>query len=301
MAAVQANGITIEYEEQGSGEPLLLVMGLGGQLTDWPQELVDMIAAHGFRVIRHDNRDVGLSTEFSSAPPTTKELLKAALFRRPIRSEYVLNDMADDAIGLLDALDIESAHVVGVSMGGMIAQAMAIGHPARVRSLTSIMSTTGNRRVGQPKAKLIKMIARRPDPTPENAVDMGVEMFSHICGPTFDPVEFRTVAQAAVDRSWRPAGTGRQTAAIMASDDRTEALTRLQVPSLVVHGMLDPLVRPSGGIATAKAIPGSRLLMFNDMAHDLPHTRWAETAESIALNSSRAGSPAVAGPDFVLR
>jgi pimeloyl-ACP methyl ester carboxylesterase len=301
MASVQANGITIEYEEQGSGEPLLLVMGLGGQLIDWPQELVDLIAAQGFRVIRHDNRDAGLSTEFSAPPPTSKELIKATLLRRSIESEYLLSDMADDAVGLLDVLGIESAHVVGVSMGGMIAQAMAIGHPDRVRSLTSIMSTTGNRRVGQPKARLIRLLARRPDPTPENAVDMGVNMFEHICGPTFDAAEFRVVARAAIDRSWRPAGTGRQTAAIMASGDRTEALTQLQVPALVVHGMLDPLVRPSGGMATAKAIPGSRLLMFNDMAHDLPHTRWVETAESIALNASRAGSPAAAGPDFSAR
>jgi pimeloyl-ACP methyl ester carboxylesterase len=301
MAAVQANGITIEYEEQGSGEPLLLVMGLGGQLTDWPQELVDLIADRGFRVIRHDNRDAGLSTEFTSAPPTTQELLKSSLLRRPMRSEYQIRDMADDAVGLLDALGLESAHVVGVSMGGMIVQQMAIDHPGRVRSMTSIMSTTGSRKVGQPKVRLIKMMARRPDPTPENAVEVGVEMFRHICGPTFDPVEFRKLAQAAIDRSWRPAGTGRQTAAIMASPDRTEALARLEVPTLVVHGMLDPLVRPSGGIATAKAIPGSRLLMFNDMAHDLPHTRWVETAESIALNAARAGAPEAAGPPFVAR
>ena len=301
MAAVEANGITIEYEEQGSGEPMLLVMGLGGQLIDWPQELVDMIAGHGFRVIRHDNRDAGLSTEFGAPPPTTRELVSATLLRRPMRSEYVLSDMADDAVGLLDALGIESAHVVGVSMGGMIAQSMAIDHPGRVRSLTSIMSTTGSRRVGQPRAKLIRMLARRPDPTPETAVDMGIEMFRHICGPTFDPAEFRVVAQAAIDRSWRPAGTGRQTAAIMASPDRTPGLRQLDVPALVVHGMLDPLVRPSGGVATAEAIPGSRLLMFNDMAHDLPHTRWAETAEAIARNAARAGVPAVDGPTFSAR
>jgi pimeloyl-ACP methyl ester carboxylesterase len=301
MASVHTNGITIEYEEQGSGEPLLLVMGLGGQLTDWPQELVDMIAGQGFRVIRHDNRDAGLSTEFSATPPTTNELLRATVLGRPIRSEYLLSDMADDAVGLLDALGVESAHVVGVSMGGMIAQEMAIGHPDRVRSLTSIMSTTGNRRVGRPKAKLLRLLARRPDPTRENAVEMGVELFGHICGPTFDPVEFRRLAEAAVDRSWRPAGTGRQTAAIMASRDRTEALTRLKMPALVIHGMLDPLVKPSGGIATARAIPGSRLLMFNDMAHDLPHTRWEETAGSIALNAARVGSPAAEGPPLVAR
>ena len=290
MASVQANGITIEYEEQGSGEPLLLVMGLGGQLTDWPQEFVDLIADRGFRVIRLDNRDSGLSTEFSGPPPTTWQITKTMLFRRPLPSEYVLDDMADDAVGLLSALDVDSAHVVGVSMGGMIAQTMAIRHPGRVRSLTSIMSTTGNRRVGQPKMRLITKFARRKPPTLATAVDESIEMFREFCGPTFDEVEFREMARRSIERSFRPAGTGRQTAAIMASGDRTEQLQRLHVPTLVVHGLLDPLVRPTGGIATADAVPGSRLLMFNDMAHDLPRTRWVEIADQISLNAGRARS-----------
>ncbi len=289
MASVQANGITIEYEEQGSGEPLLLIMGLGGQLIDWPQGLVDLIADRGFRVIRFDNRDSGLSTEFSSTPPTTGQLAKAVILRRLLQAEYLISDFADDSAGLLDALGVDSAHVVGVSMGGMIAQALAIEHPARVRSLTSIMSTTGNRRVGQPTARLIRKTARRPVPSRDTAVEIGVETFREVCGPTFDPDEFRRMAQASVDRSFRPAGTARQTAAIMASNDRTAGLQRLQVPTLVVHGLADRLVRPSGGIATAKAIPGSRLLMFNDMGHDLPRTRWAEMAEEIERNADRAG------------
>lgn len=288
MAAVTANGITIEYEEQGGGDPLLLVMGLGGQLIDWPGGFVDQLLERGFRVIRFDNRDIGLSSSFASRPPTTAELARSVVLRRFVQAEYRIGDMAADAAGLLDALDIDRAHVVGVSMGGMISQALAIGHPERVRSLTSIMSTTGNRRVGQPKASLIRKFARRPVPTPATAVDTALQTFREICGPTFDEVEALEMVRASVDRSFRPAGTARQMAAILASPDRTSGLRRLQVPALVIHGLVDPLVRPSGGVATAKAIPGSRLLMFNDMAHDLPRTRWSEMADAIALNAARA-------------
>jgi pimeloyl-ACP methyl ester carboxylesterase len=290
MTSVQANSITLEYDERGSGDPLLLVMGLGGQLVDWPDGLVDLLAER-FRVIRFDNRDAGLSTEFTSAPPTTGELAKAVLFRRPMRAEYQLADMAHDAIGLLDALGIDSAHVVGMSMGGMIAQTMAIEYPERVRSLTSIMSTTGNWRVGRPKLRIVLDSVRRPVPTPETAVDLGVEVFRPLCGPTFDEVEFRRLAERSVARSFRPAGSGRQTAAILASPDRTESLRRLRVPALVIHGLLDPLVRPSGGIATAQALPGARLVMFNDMGHDLPITRWNEIADEISAIADRALVP----------
>jgi len=288
MAAVTANGITIEYEEQGDGDPLLLVMGLSGQLIDWPQGFVDELVARGFRVIRFDNRDIGRSTEFTSVPPTTAQLARAVLSRRPIPAEYRISDMAADAAGLLDALGIERAHVAGTSMGGMITQALAIDHPARVRSITSIMSTTGSRRVGQPKLALVQRFARRPVPTRETAVELGVETFRAISGPAFDEAEARALVAAAVERSFRPAGVARQTAAIIASPDRTPALQRLDVPALVIHGMVDPLVRPSGGLATAKAIPGSRLLMFNDMGHDLPRPRWGEMADAIAANAARA-------------
>ncbi len=289
MASVQANGITIEYEEQGSGEPLLLVMGLGGQLTDWPQEFVDLIAGRGFRVIRLDNRDSGLSTEFSGPPPTSWQLAKSMLFRRPMASEYLVGDMAHDAVGLLDALGVDSAHVVGVSMGGMIAQTIAIQSPARVRSLTSIMSTTGNRKVGQPRLRIVGKFVRRKPPSLATAIDDSIETFREICGPTFDEAEFRKMAKISIERSFRPTGTARQMAAIIASGDRTEQLERLATPTLVVHGLLDPLVRPTGGIATAEAVPGSRLLMYNDMAHDLPRTRWVEMADAIAHNATRAG------------
>lgn len=289
MAAVEVNGITIEYEVVGEGEPLLMIMGLGAQLIDWPQGLVDALVGRGFQVIRFDNRDAGLSTAFTSRPPSNAEITRAFLFRRPMRSEYLLRDMAADAVGLLDALGIEQAHVVGASMGGMIAQTIAIEHPHRVRSLTSIMSTTGSRRVGQPTLKLILTAGRRPLPTRGDAVEMGLDTFRRVCGPTFDEAEFRRLAEISVARSWRPAGTGRQAAAIIASGDRTTALRGLRVPTVVIHGMLDPLVRPSGGIATAKAIPGARLVMFNDMAHDLPRTRHSEIADEIASIAAVAG------------
>lgn len=290
MAAVEANGITIEYDEQGArdGEPLLLVMGLSGQLTDWPQGFVDELVDRGFRVIRFDNRDIGLSTEFSSRPPTTAQLARSVVSRRRLAAEYRIADMAADAAGLLDALGIEAAHVAGISMGGMITQALAIDHRARVRSMTSIMSSTGSRRVGQPKIALVQRFARRPVPTRETAVEIGLETFRAISGPAFDEAEARVTIETAVARSFRPAGTARQMAAIMASPDRTSGLRRLDVPALVIHGLVDPLVRLSGGIATAAAIPDSRLLVFNDMAHDLPRTRWAEMAEAITRNAERA-------------
>lgn len=288
MAQVQANGITIEYEESGSGDPLLLVMGLNGQLIDWPEGLIDALVAQGFRVIRFDNRDAGLSTEFTSAPPSKWALVKRAVFRAPLTSEYSLSDMARDAVGLLDALGIEQAHVAGMSMGGMIAQLVAIEHPQRVLSLTSIMSTTGNPRVGRPKAKVVRHVAFSKPVTADQAVEPAVELFRMISGTTFSDEDFRVMAKASIARSYRPEGMGRQMAAILAAPDRTPALRRLQVPTLVIHGTLDPLVQPSGGIATAQAVPGSRLLMFNDMGHDLPHTRLDEIATAIRHNANCA-------------
>lgn len=291
MASVQANGITIEYEEQGSGEPLLLVMGLGGQLIDWPQALVDELAGHGFRVIRFDNRDIGLSTGFDDVePPTRGQLAKALGFGRPLPAPYLLSDMAADAVGLLDALGIDRAHVTGMSMGGMIAQQIAIDSPARVSSLVSIMSSTGNRRVGRPSAKVARKGLRRPEPTPEVVLETAVEFFREIAGPRFDEAEFRVLAKQGFERSFRPDGTARQMAAIIASGDRTEALQRLDVPTVVIHGLVDSLVRPSGGVATAKAISGSRLLMFNDMGHDFPDTRHGEIAAAVARNADRTGT-----------
>lgn len=284
---MMSNGVMIEYEEQGEGEPLLLIMGLGGQLIDWPQGLVDEFVARGFRVIRYDNRDSGLSTEFSSPPPTKAELAKAVMLRKPLELEYTLHDMANDAIGVLDALEIDSAHVAGMSMGGMIAQLLAIEHPERVRTLTSIMSTTGPY-VGRPKWGVIRRQLRRAEPSRDTAIEEAIETFRAISGPTFDADEFRILAEASVNRSYRPDGVSRQLAAIISSPDRREQLANLKMPALVIHGMHDPLIQPAGGYATARAIPGSRLVMFNDMGHDLPRTRWTDIADEIASIAARA-------------
>jgi pimeloyl-ACP methyl ester carboxylesterase len=291
MPLVESNGITIEYHERGEGEPLLLVMGLGGQLIDWPEGFVDELVAHEFRVISFDNRDSGLSTEFDGPPPTRAQLAEAIVLRRPLSSQYRLGDMAGDAIGVLDSLGVDSAHVVGMSMGGMIAQQIAIDFPERVRSLSSIMSTTGNPRVGRPKIRLIRKAMRRTQPTMDNAIELSLATFRDVCGPTFDAEEFRLLAEKSIARSFRPDGTSRQLAAIIASPDRTEALGRLQLPTLVVHGMLDPLVQPSGGLATARAVPGAKLVMYNDMAHDLPRTRWKDIADEIKAIAARTPQP----------
>jgi pimeloyl-ACP methyl ester carboxylesterase len=288
MAQATANAITIEYNLHGAGEPLLLVMGLGGQLVSWPQGFIDALVNEGFQVVVFDNRDIGLSTKMKSPPPTIRQLFLGLISRKRIPTEYHLADMAADAVALLDALHIDSAHVVGISMGGMIAQTIAIDHPTRIRSLTSIMSTTGNRLVGRASASLIVKLPRLTRVTRETAVDKGVELFRLISGSSFDEAEARKLGQLALERNYDSDGTARQTAAIFASPDRTSALRSVKVPTLVVHGLEDTLVAPSGGIATAKAVPGARLLMFPDMGHNLPKARWEETIGAIVANTRRA-------------
>jgi pimeloyl-ACP methyl ester carboxylesterase len=291
MTAAQCNGITIEYEVYGEGEPLLLVMGLGGQLVAWPMDWVQRFVDLGFRVIRFDNRDVGLSSKMKGKPPRILRVFAAAVSRRFAKAEYVLGDMADDAVGLLDHLGIDKAHVVGVSMGGMISQSIAIGHPSRVASLTSIMSHTGDRKHGKPKLSLYRKYPKTIARSRDEAVDKGMEAFEYISGPHFheDAAELRELIELALSRSWDREGTARQTMAIAASPDRTEALGKVTAPTLVIHGLVDPLVQPSGGIATAKAVPGSRLLTFPDMGHDLPRVRWDEMIDAIVDNARRGG------------
>lgn len=292
MASVEANGITIEYEVYGKGEPLLLVMGLGGQLTDWGPETIEAFAGRGFKVIAFDNRDIGLSTEFDWEPPTQAQSLRNLVLRRKPDAGYHIEDMANDAAGLLDALAIDSAHVVGMSMGGMISQSLTINHPQRVRSLTSIMSNTGDGRNGRPSKRLIAAVARMGQPEPENLLDHSVRMFEMLSGPHFDAERHRERTIESFNRSFRPQGIGRQTAAIAASPDRTEALRSVTQPTLVIHGLRDRLVTKSGGIATARAVPHSRLLMFPDMAHDLPLPRIDEIVDAIAHNAARATATA---------
>lgn len=294
MAQVAANRITIEYTSEGNGDPVLLIGGLSMQLIDWPQGFVDELVAAGFRVIRFDNRDAGLSTEFTGSGMSRRDLVKA-LARRPIHTEYTIADMAADAAGLLEALDIDSAHVVGMSMGGMIAQELAIGWPDRVLSLTSIMSHTGDKRHGLIDPKLAVKVARQGDPDPSDPVavrENSLQLWRWISGPATTEEEIVAQIDAAVARSIRVDGTSRQTAAIFGSRDRTTALHGVRTPTLVIHGLVDPLVRPSGGMATAKAVPGARLVMFPDMGHDLPSTRWAEMVEEIRRNADRAALPA---------
>ncbi|MDE0701417.1 MAG: alpha/beta hydrolase [Acidimicrobiaceae bacterium] len=289
MASVEvSNGITIEYDLRGEGEPILFVMGLGGQLIDWPEEFVDLFVARGYQVIRFDNRDSGLSSQADWEPPTMRKSMMSMLSRRPLRGvDYTVEDMAVDAAQLLGVLNIDSAHVVGISMGGMIAQAMAVNHPNKVRSLCSIASKPGDRRSGGIAMSLIRQLRKRPEPTIENAVDESVRMFRAISGDHFDAERHRLNATAAVQRSFTPTGTARQAAAIGASPDRTKRLAQITVPTLVVHGMKDPLVKPSGGIATARAIPSSRLLMLPDTGHDLPRPRWQELCDAIVANIER--------------
>ena len=251
MPQVEANGVTLEYDMRGSGEPILFVMGLGGQLIAWPDEFVQLFVDRGYQAIRFDNRDVGLSAQTPHPPPPQSKVNRSFLTRRPLdEAHYTVADMADDAAGLLDAIDIARAHVVGMSMGGMISQELAIQHPAKVMSLCSIMSNTGDRKNGGVSAGLMAKIIRQKPPTRETAIDAAVETFGAFSGPHFDPVEYREFAEAAVARNFNPVGVAHQTAAIAAARDRTPHLRNVSAPSLVIHGLLDPLVKPSGGYAT---------------------------------------------------
>jgi pimeloyl-ACP methyl ester carboxylesterase len=294
MASAQVNGITIEYDVHGDpdAEPLLLVMGLGGQLIAWPLDFVDALVARGFRVIRFDNRDIGLSTKIDAPVPTRRQMILSVIAPRFAKSSYTLADMADDAAGLLEHLDTGRAHVVGASMGGMIAQSMAIRHPQRVASLTSIMSHTGDRRRGRVSPKLLRKLPRLLSRDPDDAVRNAVKVSRLIAGAHFDEALAREAATAAFERNYDPAGAARQTLAIAASPDRTADLGSVTAPTLVIHGLADPLVRPTGGIATAKAVPCSRLVMYPDMGHDLPRQRWIEIIDEIAGNAARGTAQA---------
>jgi pimeloyl-ACP methyl ester carboxylesterase len=286
-AATISNGLTIEYEVQGEGDPLLLVMGFGAQLVAWPLDFVGLLAARGFMVIRHDNRDIGLSSEIDAPAPTTRQLILSTVARRFVKAAYTVEDMADDAVGLLDELGVGPTHVVGASMGGMIAQAMAIRHPGRVASLTSIMSNTGDRKHGRMKKSLLLKLPRAIARHPDEAVEKGIQGFRLTAGPLFDEDAVREMIEESFQRSYRPDGSARQGLAIAASPDRTWDLGRVRVPTLVVHGLADRLVQPSGGVATARAVPGAKLVMYPDMGHDLPRARWDDLVTEITENARR--------------
>jgi pimeloyl-ACP methyl ester carboxylesterase len=288
VAQANVNGIEIEYVTEGnpSDPALLLVMGLGAQLTTWPDGFVDGLRRRGFFVIRFDNRDSGLSTTFEGLPDIT------ALFTGTDLSSvsYRIEDMADDAAALLGALGIAEAHVVGASMGGMITQAAVINHPERFLSATSIMSTTGDRAVGAPTGEAMTALLRPVATSREEAIQASVEGSLVIGSPGYPTDErlLRERAAAAYDRSYNPEGTARQLGAILGSPDRTEGLHGVRIPFLVVHGEADPLVTPSGGDATAAAVPGSRLLTIPGMGHDLPEALWDTVIDAIVANTELA-------------
>jgi pimeloyl-ACP methyl ester carboxylesterase len=286
-----ANGIELAYQEIGDpdGEPLVLVMGLATQMIAWDEEFCALLAERGFRVVRFDNRDIGRSTKIDSAGvPSRFDMMSG----RRATAAYLLRDMAADTVGLLDHLGIESAHVVGASMGGMIVQALAIEHPSRVRSLVSIMSTTGSRWVGLPSFKAFGVLLGTPPRSRAAAVERSVKTFSVIGSPgyPFDEERVRRIAGLAYDRGHSAAGVARQLHAITASGDRTRALKGVKVPAAVIHGTGDVLVRPAGGRATARAIPGARLRMIEGMGHDLPQQLWPAYVEEIAETASQARS-----------
>jgi pimeloyl-ACP methyl ester carboxylesterase len=284
--------VELAYETFGdpSHPAMLLVMGLATQMLGWRSAFCEELAARGFHVIRYDNRDVGRSTKFSShRPPTIGQLVR----RDASAAAYTLADMADDGVGLLDCLGIQRAHVVGASMGGMIAQTIAFRHPDRVLSLVSIMSNTGARWSGRPALSVYSVLLKRAPRDREGFIAHQMEVFARIGSPGFprDEEELRELAGASYDRGHDPAASGRQLAAIIASGDRTDDLARIDVPTLVIHGTKDKLVAPSGGRATAKAVPGARLVTIEGMGHDLPRGAWPQIVEAIAENAERGGKP----------
>lgn len=291
MPPVSANGIQLEVESVGDGEPLLLIQGLGAQLVLWDERFIAALVERGYRVIRFDNRDVGLSSKLDAlGVPRIRRMMARAAIGLSVEAPYSLHDMADDAAALLGALGIESAHVLGISMGGMIAQTMALLHPRRVRSLTSIMSHTGRRWAALGKPAALRQLFRPPPRGRAEAIERHVELFRAIgsTGHAIDEEWLRTRAARAFDRDFHPPGFVRQLAAIVASGRRDEALGFVRAPTLVVHGEVDPLIPMGGGASTASAIPGSRLLLIPGMGHDLPRAIWPELLDALVDTTRRA-------------
>jgi len=297
MANLTANGIRIEYETIGDQRqpPLLLIMGLGAQMIFWDDDFCREIAGRGFHVIRFDNRDCGLSTHFPEmGVPDVVKAVTAALAGEKVEAPYSLGDMAADTVALLDGLGIPRAHIVGASMGGTIAQTIAINHPARVLSLASIMSTTGNQELPQAKPEALSVLLT---PTPSDRaefVDHMVQSFRTIGSPGFelDEARFRDRVGRAFDRSYDPAGVARQLVAALADGDRKPRLGSVHAPTVVIHGREDPLVPVEAGKDTADAIPGARLVVIDGMGHDLPRGAWPQIIDAIAGVAESAGRAA---------
>jgi pimeloyl-ACP methyl ester carboxylesterase len=291
---ISANGIGIEVEDQGSpnGEPLLMIMGLGMQLTSWPDELVQALVSRGFRVIRFDNRDAGLSQGFDHLGVPNLPLATLQHFLRwPLRAPYGLSDMARDALGVLDALGVRRAHVLGASLGGMVAQHLAAENPDRLRSLNLMMTTSGSRRLPQATLAARKVMLQRPEGRDEDSlVQHYVNLFRVIGSPAY-PHEagmFRERTLRNVRRSFRPSGTLRQLVAVAADGDRTPLLARIMVPTHVIHGESDPLIPIENGRDLARRIGNATSDFIAGMGHDLPLQLVPRYAEGIATNASRA-------------
>jgi pimeloyl-ACP methyl ester carboxylesterase len=285
----------VEVCYEGFGDPadpaILLVMGLATQMVGWHDEFCEQLASRGFYAIRFDNRDIGRSTAQTDYPvPTLKQLL----LRDKRAARYTLEHMADDGFGLLDHLGIERAHIAGVSMGGMIAQTMAVRRPERVLSLASMLSNTGALWTGQPSPRLYPVLLKKPPHDREGHIEHAIWVFSRIGSAGFPHEDLRDMAAKSYDRGLNPAGSSRQLAAIVASGDRTPLLRTITAPTVVIHGTADKLVPPSGGRATARAIPGARLVLIEGMGHDLPRSAWPQILDAIEENAARAGAPAAA-------
>lgn len=300
---LNANSLAIEVDDCGppNGQPLLLIMGLGMSLLAWPTELVDDLVGRGFRVVRMDNRDIGLSQGFDhhGVPNLWRAGLRHAL-RMSVRSSYSLGDMADDAVGVLDALALPSAHVCGVSLGGMVAQHLAARHPLRVRSLTLVMTTSGARGLPQPRPAIRAALLRRPQRNDlASIVDHLERMLAVIGSPAYrpDPQRQRDRLEAMVNRSWRPQGTARQLLAVLADGDRSAMLRRIVAPTAIVHGQLDPLIPVAAAHDLAGKIAGASIDIVPGMGHDLPLALMPRLAADIAATAARWNGAAVAGDD----
>jgi pimeloyl-ACP methyl ester carboxylesterase len=296
MTTVRANGITIEVQETGPRDApvILMIMGLGMQLVAWPDSLCDGLAARGFRVVRFDNRDVGLSSRMPSAGPvTTTTMMARAFFRLPVRPPYSLNDMARDAIGVLDGLGIAAAHLVGASMGGMIAQIIAAEHPDRAKSLTSIMSSPA---MLTPRPRVLRALLRPRPRDKDMAIRRMTEFFRLVGGSAYPPSdsELRAKVNRSVHRSYRPDSFTRQLLAIRTAPSRVRMLRHVRAPTLVLHGSDDPLVPVEGGKLTAAAIPGARLRIVTGMGHFLPEALVPLLIDEVAGHCLKVEGPSQA-------